>query len=86
MKTTSVEVSKPDYKNSYFSKKQENTDIENTWKEKITNLNACSQKGLVERFDNTIGGNTVLMPFGGKYALTPEEGMCARIPTENRIY
>ncbi len=40
----------------------------------------ASQKGLVERFDSTIGGGTVLMPFGGKYAKTPAEGMAAKIP------
>ena len=43
-------------------------------------LNICSQKGLVERFDSTIGGNTVLMPFGGKTQLTPAQAMAAKIP------
>jgi len=43
-------------------------------------LNACSRKGLVERFDSTIGAGTVLMPFGGQRQLTPEEGMAALIP------
>lgn len=47
-----------------------------------TNLNVCSQKGLVERFDSTIGAATVLMPFGGKNQLTPAEGMVAKIPTD----
>lgn len=51
------------------------------WKKTISNLNCCSQKGLVERFDSSIGAGTVLMPFGGKYQLTPTEAMCARIPT-----
>ena len=51
------------------------------WKNVISNLNCCSQKGLIERFDSTIGAGTVLMPFGGKYQLTPEEAMCAKIPT-----
>lgn len=46
----------------------------------ISDLNVCSQKGLVEMFDNTIGGNTVLMPFGGKYQATPTQGMVAKIP------
>lgn len=81
VKTAGIKVQKPNYENSYFNKKEENTDIKKTWLEKISDLNVCSQKGLVERFDSTIGGNTVLMPFGGKYQLTPEEGMCARIPT-----
>lgn len=43
-------------------------------------LNICSQKGLVERFDSTIGAGTVLMPFGGKYQLTPAQAMSAKIP------
>lgn len=55
-----------------------------TYKEKILNmmsdLNVCSQKGLAERFDSTIGGNTVFMPFGGKYQLTPQQNMVAKIP------
>ena len=46
----------------------------------LHNLNVASQKGLVERFDSTIGAKTVLMPFGGKYAKTPAEGMAAKIP------
>lgn len=45
-------------------------------------LNACNQKGLVERFDSTIGASTVLMPFGGKNQLTPAEGMVAKIPCD----
>ena len=53
------------------------------WKDTISDLNCCSQKGLVERFDSSIGAGTVLMPFGGKYQLTPTEAMCARIPTLN---
>ncbi|MBR5913916.1 MAG: phosphoribosylformylglycinamidine synthase [Selenomonadaceae bacterium] len=51
--------------------------------ENLKNLNVCSQKGLVERFDSTIGAATVLMPFGGKNQLTPAEGMVAKIPVEN---
>lgn len=81
VKKTEVQVAKPDYANSYFNKKEEHKDIEKAWLQTLRSLNVCSQKGLVERFDSTIGGNTVLMPFGGKYQLTPEEGMCARIPT-----
>lgn len=81
VKKANVLVTKPDYSNSYFNKSKKDSDIRKTWFDKITDLNACSQKGLVERFDSTIGGNTVLMPFGGKFGLTKEEGMCARIPT-----
>jgi phosphoribosylformylglycinamidine synthase len=46
----------------------------------ISNLNVCSQKGLVERFDSTVGAATVSMPYGGKYQLTPEQAMTAKIP------
>ena len=81
VKKANIKVEKPDYANSYFNQKEDMLNIKEKWLEKISNLNVCSQKGLVERFDSTIGGNTVLMPFGGKYQLTPEEGMCARIPT-----
>ena len=43
-------------------------------------LNICSKKGLSERFDSTIGAGTVLMPFGGKYQLTPTQTMVAKLP------
>ena len=56
----------------------------NNLKEKMENmvsdLNICSKKGLSERFDSTIGSGTVLMPFGGKYQLTPTQAMVAKIP------
>ncbi len=50
------------------------------WKTNLQNLNACSQKGLVEKFDNSVGAATVIMPLGGKKQLTPAEGMAAKIP------
>lgn len=80
VKEAKVTVTKPNYEESYFTKK-EIRDIESKWKEILADLNCCSQRGLVERFDSSIGANTVLMPFGGKYQLTPSEGMAARIPT-----
>ena len=43
-------------------------------------LNVCSQKGLSDRFDSTVGANTVVMPYGGKYQLTPAQAMVAKIP------
>ncbi len=46
----------------------------------LSRLEVCSQKGLAERFDASIGAGTVLMPFAGKYQLTPEEAMCAKVP------
>jgi len=55
-------------------------DLRDAWIRNLQRLNVCSQKGLVERFDSTIGAGTVLRPFGGKYQLTPSEGMAAKIP------
>lgn len=43
-------------------------------------LNICSQRGMIEKFDNSVGGNTVIMPYGGKYQATPNNGMVAKIP------
>ncbi|MCR5610391.1 MAG: phosphoribosylformylglycinamidine synthase [Clostridiales bacterium] len=46
----------------------------------VSDLNVCSKRGLAEMFDSTVGANTVLMPFGGKYQLTPTQAMAAKIP------
>ena len=54
--------------------------MKNAWLANLGRLNVCSQKGLSERFDSTIGRGTVLMPFGGKRQLTPSEGMVGRLP------
>ncbi len=56
------------------------TDSADTWTELMSNLNVCSQKGLIEKFDSTIGSGTVLMPFGGVYQMTPSQAMAAKIP------
>lgn len=58
-------------------------DMSSKWLTNLSRLNVCSQKGLCERFDSTIGKGTVLMPFGGKTQLTPTEAMVARIPVPN---
>ncbi|MEL7567646.1 MAG: phosphoribosylformylglycinamidine synthase [Dehalobacterium sp.] len=55
-------------------------DLKKAWLENLQQLNVCSQKGLGECFDSTIGAGTVLMPFGGKYQATPAEGMAAKVP------
>lgn len=76
-----IEITAPE-EQSYFDK-YSSIKIENLtekWVENLQNLNRCSQKGLVERFDSTIGASTVLMPFGGKNQLTPTEGMAAKLP------
>ncbi|MBQ5331424.1 MAG: phosphoribosylformylglycinamidine synthase [Oscillospiraceae bacterium] len=56
------------------------TDSPDSFTELMSNLNCSSQKGLVERFDSTIGAGTVLMPYGGRYQLTPNQAMAAKIP------
>ena len=76
-----IEISAPN-ELTYFDECNE-IEIDNLkeyWIKNLQNLNRCSQKGLVERFDSTIGANTVLMPFGGKTQLTPAEGMAAKLP------
>lgn len=78
-KSTDIEVVLPEENNSFF-KTKEVSDIKNEWLNTLGNLNVCSQKGLSERFDSTIGANSVLMPFGGKYQLTPSDGMAAKVP------
>ena len=54
--------------------------VKDAWIDTLKDLNVCSQKGLSEQFDSTIGANTVLMPFGGKRQMTPAEGMVATLP------
>ena len=56
------------------------TDSADAWMELLSSLNICSQKGLIEKFDSTIGAGTVLMPFGGVYQLSPSQAMAAKIP------
>jgi phosphoribosylformylglycinamidine synthase len=55
-------------------------DIAGAWLTNLRDLNVCSQQGLGERFDSTIGAATVLLPYGGKYQLTPAESMVAKLP------
>lgn len=59
--------------------------VKEEWINNLKKLNVASQKGLVERFDSTIGGGTVLMPYGGKDATTEQEAMVAKIPVLNGI-
>lgn len=55
-------------------------DVKSAWIRNLKTLNLASQKGLVERFDSTVGAGTVLLPFGGKYSLTPSLGMASKVP------
>ena len=54
--------------------------VEQAFRDNLARLEVCGQKGLSERFDASIGAGTVLMPFAGKYQLTPEDAMVAKIP------
>ncbi len=54
--------------------------LEDRIRETLSDLNIASQKGLVENFDSTVSGEAVLMPYGGKYMLSPSEGMVSKIP------
>lgn len=75
-----VIVEAPKEDKNYFKINKKVNDIKEEWINTIGDLNICSQKGLVERFDSSIGAGSVLMPFGGKYQLTPTEGMVAKLP------
>ncbi len=55
-------------------------DVKTAWVETLKDLNVCSQKGLVERFDGSIGAGSVLMPYGGRYQLTETQAMVAKLP------
>jgi phosphoribosylformylglycinamidine synthase len=77
-KHTNATIASPDDETLYFT--EPFTDIGRKWNETLSDLNICSQKGLVDRFDSTIGASTVLMPYGGVYQLTPTQAMAAKIP------
>ena len=58
------------------------TDIRQAWLDTLSDLNVCSQKGLVERFDGSIGAGSVFMPYGGRYQLTETQCMAAKLPVQ----
>ena len=76
---TDVYVEIPSKKDSFF-KREEVADVKEKWLETLKDLNCCSQKGLVEMFDSSIGAGSVLMPYGGKYQLTETQAMVAKLP------
>ncbi len=83
-----VKVEIPDEKENYFRKwaipavgeKLEAGDVKGAWLALLNDLNVCSQKGLVEMFDASIGAGSVLMPYGGKRQLTETQAMVAKLP------
>ncbi len=74
-KHTDIEIEAPSLKPVH-----EYANTLDSWKRLLSELNVCSQKGLVERFDSTIGASTVLMPYGGILQTTPVQAMAAKIP------
>jgi phosphoribosylformylglycinamidine synthase len=79
--TAEVAVPVPKESENYFERSvHEGNSIREDWLKVLEDINCCSQKGLAARFDSTVGAATVLMPFGGKYQMTPPEGMAAKVP------
>ena len=76
---TTVEVDMPDEEKNFF-KKPVVDDVKDKWLETLSDLNVCSQKGLVEKFDGSIGAGSVFMPHGGKYQKTETQTMVAKLP------
>ena len=79
---TTVEVDMPSEADNYFATK-EVADVKSEWIKMLSDLNVCSQKGLVEMFDSSIGAGSVYMPYGGKYQLTETQSMVAKLPVLN---
>ena len=77
VQNTDIYVEEPANKPEKIENK---SDLKAQWLENLSQLNVACQKGLVERFDSTIGAGTILMPFGGKNQMTPAEVMAAKIP------
>ena len=76
---TDVEVEMPKRSESLFNR-QEIGDVKEKWLAVLADLNVCSQKGLVEMFDGSIGAGSVFMPHGGKYQMTETQAMVAKVP------
>ena len=85
---TNVTVDIPDENENYLKKiavedvqeALDHDDIKGAWLKALNDLNVCSQKGLVEMFDSSIGAGSVLMPYGGEYQLTETQTMIAKLP------
>lgn len=78
---TKVAVDIPSESEKFFEK-PEVTDVKAKWLETLSDLNVCSQKGLVEKFDGSIGAGSVYMPHGGKYQRTETQTMVAKLPVQ----
>ena len=80
---TDVVVPMPSKEDSVMEQSVAVTDVKTKWLNTLKDLNVCSQKGLVEMFDSSIGASTVTMPYGGKYQLTETQTMIAKLPVLN---
>ena len=80
---TDVVVPMPSKEDSVLDQSVAVTDVKKKWLDTLKDLNVCSQKGLVEMFDSSIGAATVTMPYGGKYQLTETQSMIAKLPVLN---
>ena len=80
-KHNDVKVDKADFSADVFDFSATGDTYAEKFKNMMSDLNIASQHGLAERFDSTIGAGTVFMPFGGKYQLTPQQNMVAKVPT-----
>ena len=79
---TDVEVEIPSHADTLFRRAEINN-VKDAWLNTLSDLNVCSQKGLVEMFDGSIGAGSVFMPHGGKYQLTETQAMVAKVPVLN---
>ena len=80
---TTVEVEIPNKEGNLFEERLDVADVREKWLSTLADLNVCSQKGLVEMFDSSIGAGSVLMPYGGKNQLTETQAMVAKVPVQN---
>ena len=80
---TTVEVEIPNKDGNLFEERPDVVDVKAKWLETLADLNVCSQKGLVEMFDGSIGAGSVFMPYGGQYQLTETQSMVAKVPVQN---
>ncbi len=80
---TTVEVEIPNKEGNLFEERPDVADVREKWLSTLADLNVCSQKGLVEMFDGSIGAGSVLMPYGGKNQLTETQAMVAKVPVQN---
>ena len=80
---TTVEVEIPNKEGNLFEERPDVANVKAKWLETLADLNVCSQKGLVEMFDGSIGAGSVFMPYGGQYQLTETQSMVAKVPVQN---